>query len=126
MGCLLPLLLISITSITCAFLYVYQNSPQQFQSIVFGKWWAPLAFAAGIFSVAYFSLFIIFHIFGETTFSINAQFLIIKKIFSVSLKQILFREKKLNILNKLKMAARVMTPFLLGALHWSPIKNINC
>jgi hypothetical protein len=73
MGCMLWFLGICISGLAGGMAYFAIAQPADFRDMIFGSWWTPFAFAAGIGAIVYFTCFMIFHVFGEAVISVTSD-----------------------------------------------------
>ena len=92
-GCLLAFLIVCIVGLIGGLLLVNVTQPGAIRFLIFAAWWTPFAFAACVCSIVYFSSFIIFHVFGATTFTATDQALTIsRRVFGLSRTQHISRD----------------------------------
>jgi len=102
MGCLLTFLVVVTVGLTGGLAFFEATEPGAIRVLVFAEWWTPLAFIGGVSAIVYYSCFVIFHIFGTTTFSVTDRALLIKRsLFGLSRSR-QFRRDEIQCLEQIK------------------------
>jgi hypothetical protein len=76
---LLSFVIIWVACLTTGLAYIEVSVPGAIGGLVFADWWTPIPFAAGVSAIVYFSCFVLFQLFGTTTFHTSVQGITIRQ-----------------------------------------------